>query len=192
MSGAIQNKSTTTVSRHRDKQPYANNNNRNKSSLSFAAAAPTREIQPQHQNWLMKFLRIKPAVTVLAFQVSRVRARKEIVHVLREWKRYGMRDIMVDKAAGRVWCRVGVKNCKLQLFLLHYPSSLDFFRSGAATELCWICSAQHSPRLARCGDLHRARTRAEGKHGARALHAGKGRQEFIREGRKRYGGGFGR
>ncbi|KAL8654631.1 MAG: hypothetical protein Q9210_001388 [Variospora velana] len=112
MSGALQNKSTTSVSRHRDKQPYANNQNRNESSLSFAAAtaAPAREIQPQHQNWLMKFLRIKPAVTVLTFQVSRVLARKEIVHVLREWKRYGMRDIVVDKAAGRVWCRVGVKN----------------------------------------------------------------------------------
>ncbi|KAL8963391.1 MAG: hypothetical protein Q9193_000344 [Seirophora villosa] len=111
MSGALQNKSTTTVGRRRDKQPYGNNNkNNNTSSLSFAAAAAPREIQPQHQNWLMKFLRIKPAVTVLPFQVSRVRARKEIVHVLREWKRYGMRDIVVDKAAGRVWCRVGVKN----------------------------------------------------------------------------------
>ncbi|KAL8748966.1 MAG: hypothetical protein Q9184_007000 [Pyrenodesmia sp. 2 TL-2023] len=109
MSGALQNKSTTSVSHHHhDQQPYHSNTN-NKSSLSFAAAPP-REIQPQHQNWLMKFLRIKPAVSVIPFQVSRIRARKEIVNVLKEWRRYGMRDILVDKEKGRVWARVGVKN----------------------------------------------------------------------------------
>ncbi|KAL9599224.1 MAG: hypothetical protein Q9179_003627 [Wetmoreana sp. 5 TL-2023] len=69
-----------------------------------------REVQPRHQNWLMKFLRIKPAVTVLPFQVSRIRARKEMVSLLREWRRYGIRDIVIDKGAGRVWARVGVKN----------------------------------------------------------------------------------
>ncbi|KAI4183331.1 MAG: hypothetical protein LQ346_006368 [Caloplaca aetnensis] len=109
MSGALQNKSTTSVSRnHRNQHPYPSDTN-NKSSVSFAAA-PAREIQPQHQNWLMKFLRIKPAVTVIPFQVSRIRARKEVVAVLREWRRYGMRDIVVDKEKGRVWARVGVKN----------------------------------------------------------------------------------
>lgn len=124
MSGALQNKSTISVSHHhRDQQPYHSNTN-NISSLSFVAAPP-REIQPQHQNWLMKFLRIKPAVTVIPFQVSRIRARKEIVAVLREWKRYGMRDIVVDKEKGRVWARVGVKNCESKcphLFLLFLGS----------------------------------------------------------------------
>lgn len=113
MSGALRNKSTASISRHHDKPYHADRHN--KSCLSFAPPPPplppvAREIQPQHQNWLMKFLRIKPAVTVLAFQVNRIRARKEIVLVLREWRKYGMRDIVVDKAAGRVWARVGVKN----------------------------------------------------------------------------------
>ncbi|KAL9029633.1 MAG: hypothetical protein Q9196_002147 [Gyalolechia fulgens] len=107
MSGALQTRSTTSVGRRHD-GPYPDRHN--KSSLAFAPPPVAREIQPQHQNWLMKFLRIKPAVTVLAFQVSRIRARKEIVNVLREWRKYGMRDIVVDKAAGRVWARVGVKN----------------------------------------------------------------------------------
>ncbi|KAL8670919.1 MAG: hypothetical protein Q9168_004565 [Polycauliona sp. 1 TL-2023] len=103
MSGGLQTQSTASVAHHRDKLQYPNN----KSSLSMPA---TREIQPWHQNWLQKFLRIKPAVTVLPFQVSRLRARKEMVSLLREWRRYGMRDIVVDKAAGRVWARVGEKN----------------------------------------------------------------------------------
>lgn len=113
MSGALQNKSTTSFSRHRDKKnAYAQRNN-NKSSVSMPTPAVAREIHPQHQNWLMKFLRIKPAVTVLPLQVSRLRARKEMVGLLREWRKYGMRDIVVDKEAGRVWARVAVNNCEL-------------------------------------------------------------------------------
>ncbi|KAL8690249.1 MAG: hypothetical protein Q9218_004258 [Villophora microphyllina] len=99
MSGALQNKSTTSVGRHHQNTYPHQSNNKNKSSLSVP---PPREILPQHQNWLMKFLRIKPAVTVLPFQVGRVRARREMVALLREWRRYGMRDVVVDKVRGRV------------------------------------------------------------------------------------------
>ncbi|KAL8887985.1 MAG: hypothetical protein Q9192_006247 [Flavoplaca navasiana] len=106
MSGGLQTQSTTSVTHRRDKVQPPNN----QSSLSMPAPAATREIQPWHQNWLQKFLRIKPAVTVLPFQVSRVRARKEMVALLKEWRKYGMRDIVVDKAAGRVWAKVGEKN----------------------------------------------------------------------------------
>ncbi|KAL8768981.1 MAG: hypothetical protein Q9209_004898 [Squamulea sp. 1 TL-2023] len=106
MSGGLQTRSTTSVIRSRGKQQYPNN----KSSISVPPAALSREILPRQQNWLQKFLRIKPAVTVLPFQVSRVRARKEMVNLLREWRKYGIRDIVVDKVAGRVWARVGEKN----------------------------------------------------------------------------------
>ncbi|KAL8957064.1 MAG: hypothetical protein Q9183_006155 [Haloplaca sp. 2 TL-2023] len=114
MSGALPNRSTASVSRNRDRPTYAEYRHpvQNKSSLSMDEQPMplTRQIQPQHQNWLMKFLRIKPAVTVLPFHVSRVRARKEMVASLKDWRRYGMRDIVVDNRAGRVWCRVGVNN----------------------------------------------------------------------------------
>ncbi len=75
-----------------------------------------RVIQPQHQNWLARFLRIRPAVDVMCFHVSKVKARKEVANVFREWRKYGMRDIVVDKAAGRIWARVDVKNCMLPFF----------------------------------------------------------------------------
>ncbi|KAL8976137.1 MAG: hypothetical protein Q9205_007800 [Flavoplaca limonia] len=119
MSGGLQTQSTTSVTRRRDKVQPPNN----QSSLSMPAPAATREIQPWHQNWLQKFLRIKPAVTVLPFQVSRVRARKEMVALLREWRKYGMRDIVVDKAAGRVWAKVGEKNCESFSYSPHSNAS---------------------------------------------------------------------
>ena len=72
----------------------------------------TRAIQPQHQNWLARFLRIKPAVNVMCFCVAKVKARKEVASVFREWRKYGMRDIVVDKSNHRIWAKVDVKNCK--------------------------------------------------------------------------------
>ena len=77
-----------------------------------------RTIQPAHQNWFARFLRIKPAVSVLCFQVSKVRARKEVSKLFNEWKKYGMRDIVVDKLNARVWARVDATNCE---FHSHSP-----------------------------------------------------------------------
>lgn len=110
MSGSLRNGSTASVTRDgRNKVGRDNNNQEN--PASFGLPTP-RSIQPQHQNWLARFLRIKPAVSVLCFQVSKVRARKEIAATFREWRKYGIRDIVVDKAAGRIWARVAEKNCE--------------------------------------------------------------------------------
>lgn len=109
MSGALPNRSTTSVSRqHRN---HIGEQNKRVLSPTRALHMP-RDIQPQHQNWLARFLRIKPAVRSFCLQTSRIRARKEITAILREWRKYGMKDVVVDKAAGRIWARVAVKNCK--------------------------------------------------------------------------------
>lgn len=82
-----------------------------------------RSIQPQPQNWLARFLHIKPASKILCFQVTKQRARREIVSILREWRRYGIRDVVVDKVRGRVWSRVDEKNCmtsRIHLLLLSF------------------------------------------------------------------------
>ncbi len=108
MSGAIQNPSTSSVQ-----------HTRRTTDDTGANVPPPRIIQPQPQNWLARFLRIKPAVTVMCFQISKVRARKEVASTFREWRKYGLRDIVIDKAAGRIWARVAEKNCTLQLTPLH-------------------------------------------------------------------------
>ena len=87
---------------------------------------PTR--QRHHQNWLARFLGIKPASQVLVFQVSKVRARKEIVSVFREWKMYGMREVLVDREASTITTRVDAKNCMYPLSLLlpfPFPSLIN-------------------------------------------------------------------
>ena len=105
MSGALVNASTQSVFNH-------GKNGSRDANLMPPPPVP-RAIQPQHQNWLARFLRIKPAMHVMCFHVSKVRARKEVVSVFKDWRKFGMKDIVVDKAAGRVWARVDVNNCAL-------------------------------------------------------------------------------
>lgn len=77
-----------------------------------AAGLVNRNPRPQqHQNWFARFLRIKPATHVICFQVTKPRARKEIACIFREWRLYGMRDVVVSKEASMIWARVDVKNC---------------------------------------------------------------------------------
>ena len=121
MSGALQNTSHSGALKHNNalgKQGSADDDAMMKPLPSQTA----RVIVPQPQNWLARLLRIKPAVNVVCFQVSKVRARKEVAGVFREWRKYGMRDIVVDKMAGRIWARVDVKNC-----MWHVSFSLDHY-----------------------------------------------------------------
>lgn len=64
------------------------------------------------QNWLARLFRVKPATSHLCMTVSRRRARQEIAILLREWRKYGIRGIQVDKQRNIVFARVAAKNCK--------------------------------------------------------------------------------
>lgn len=70
-----------------------------------------RQIAPQ-QNWLAKLFNVKPASRYLCFCVSKRRARQEIGRVLKEWKRYGLEDVQVDKDRNIVFGRVALGNCQ--------------------------------------------------------------------------------
>jgi serine/threonine-protein kinase HSL1 (negative regulator of Swe1 kinase) len=45
------------------------------------------------RSWFSRFLRLKPEVRTLAFNVPRTRARTELVRMLREWQRHGVKDL---------------------------------------------------------------------------------------------------
>ena len=122
MSGALNASTTSVATRH-------TKNDRDSRTSNEPLHTTMRSIQPQHQNWLLRFLHIKPATKVLCFQVSKFKARKEIVSLLREWRKYGMRDVVVDKVAGRVWARVAEKNSMYPPFQFH-PIPIPLFHSS--------------------------------------------------------------
>ncbi|MBE3041610.1 hypothetical protein IMZ48_03325 [Candidatus Bathyarchaeota archaeon] len=57
----------------------------------------------------------------LCFAISRKRARHEVMLILRQWRKYGVRDIQVDRERNIIFARVGDKNCEspFPLPLLH-------------------------------------------------------------------------
>jgi hypothetical protein len=78
----------------------ANNPPRNK-RLSLAS-----------QNWFARVFQIKPASRVIALNTSKVKGRKEVYKMLREWKEYGMENVYMDKSNSVVHGQVSEVNCK--------------------------------------------------------------------------------
>lgn len=73
--------------------------------------AGARRIEPQ-QNWLARLFHVKPATRYLCLQISSRRARQEVAILLREWRKWGIRDVEVDKERNILFARVGKKNCE--------------------------------------------------------------------------------
>ncbi|KAG6005929.1 hypothetical protein E4U43_000521 [Claviceps pusilla] len=69
----------------------------------------TRNIEVK-QNWLTRLFRVKPATSYLCLTLSSRRTRQEVVILLREWRRYGMRSIQVDKQRNIVFAKLSAKN----------------------------------------------------------------------------------
>ncbi|KAG9248051.1 hypothetical protein BJ878DRAFT_476836 [Calycina marina] len=69
----------------------------------------TRQIAPQ-RNWIAKLFNVKPVSKMMCLTVPKSRARGEVVRILREWKRYGIREVQLDKARSLVFARVASNN----------------------------------------------------------------------------------
>lgn len=76
-----------------------------------SGSGPVRNIEVK-QNWLARLFRVKPATDHICMTISRRRARQEVTILLREWRKYGIRDIQVDKQRNIVFARIAAKNCK--------------------------------------------------------------------------------
>jgi hypothetical protein len=61
-------------------------------------------------NWLARFLHIKPLSRTLCFQIGRGRARAELVRLLRDWQRHGVRDVVFNRKTNVVHFRVDKTN----------------------------------------------------------------------------------
>ena len=65
-----------------------------------------------HRNWLARLFRVKPATSYMCFNISRLRTRQEIAIVMKDWRKFGMRDVQVNRERNIVFGRVGRNNCE--------------------------------------------------------------------------------
>lgn len=63
-------------------------------------------------NWLSRFLHIKPATETLCFHVGRGKVRGDLVRLLRDWQRFGVRDVTFDRSVNTINARVDKVNRK--------------------------------------------------------------------------------
>ncbi|KAL4997034.1 hypothetical protein BDV10DRAFT_201975 [Aspergillus recurvatus] len=75
-------------------------------------------------NWFARVFQFKPATRVVALNTSKIKGRKEIYKMLREWKQYGIEDIHLDKPNSIIYSRVGESNF---LHLRPVEFSADFY-----------------------------------------------------------------
>lgn len=68
------------------------------------------------QNWFARVFQIKPATRVMALDTSKVKGRKDVYKILREWQQYGMQDVYLDKPNSVVHGRVAEVNCESHAF----------------------------------------------------------------------------
>ncbi|KAF1836021.1 Pkinase-domain-containing protein [Decorospora gaudefroyi] len=61
-------------------------------------------------NWLSRFLHIKPASKTLCFQIGRGKVRQDLVRLLRDWQRFGVHDVSVDREANSISARIDKSN----------------------------------------------------------------------------------
>lgn len=65
-----------------------------------------------NHNWFARVFQIRPATQVIALNTSKVKGRKELYKLLREWRDFGMEDVYLDKTNSIVHGRVSEANCK--------------------------------------------------------------------------------
>ncbi|OBT54237.1 hypothetical protein VE04_06472 [Pseudogymnoascus sp. 24MN13] len=88
---------------------------------------PSRQIEPQ-QNWLARLFLVKPATSYLCFNLTKRRARQEVAQLLKDWRQFGIKDVVVNKPANLVFGKVAPVNyleLKVVSFAIEYVSGIE-------------------------------------------------------------------
>lgn len=117
---------------------YPDRHNSVKEASPFAPPGVSARNIEVNQNWFAKFFHVKPATKILCFRISKQRARKETCRILREWRRYGLRDVYADKARCVLFGRVDAENY-LHLKPVHFAGEyFTVLEHGKRVNLC-VC-----------------------------------------------------
>ncbi|RAL11003.1 serine/threonine-protein kinase [Aspergillus homomorphus CBS 101889] len=72
---------------------------------------PERPPNPgRSQNWFARVFHFKPATRVVALNTSTTKARKDVHRILRDWKKYGMQDVYLNRDKRVIYGTVGEGN----------------------------------------------------------------------------------
>ncbi|KAJ5595539.1 uncharacterized protein N7459_001747 [Penicillium hispanicum] len=63
-----------------------------------------------NQNWFARVFQIKPASRIIALNTTKVKGRKEVYKMLRDWKDFGMENVYMDKNNSIVHGQLGELN----------------------------------------------------------------------------------
>ncbi|KAH7359906.1 serine/threonine-protein kinase-like protein GIN4 [Pyrenochaeta sp. MPI-SDFR-AT-0127] len=63
-------------------------------------------------NWLSRFLHIRPASKTLCFHINRGKVRQNLVRLLRDWQRFGVRDVSFDRETNTISASIDKNNRK--------------------------------------------------------------------------------
>lgn len=84
------------------------------SLFSAASPAPSSDDSPPaagpERSWFARFFHIKPAAKIICFSIPRGRARQELVLLLKEWQRHGVRDLQSSRETNTITARVDKQN----------------------------------------------------------------------------------
>jgi hypothetical protein len=85
-------------------------------------------------NWLSRFLHIKPASKTLCLQVGRGKVRQDFVRLLRDWQRFGVQDVSLDRKSNSISARIDKNNRKYSRKLGHgFCSAGSVCKTGCLT-----------------------------------------------------------
>ena len=97
------------------------------------------------RNWLVKLFNIQPHRDYICFAISSNKVRHEILNTLRDWRKYGIRGIYIERKRNTVFAEVGPNNCKFTL-LFSRPFMEDrrlTTQHRSRNEACHICCRSH-------------------------------------------------
>ena len=121
----------------KEKAQKGNQYGSNDSGPMTATTDSSNDTHPVHisQNWFAKFFHIKPASRVICLSISKAKARREIVKILKEWRKYGLRDVVSERsdAGDLIRGRVDSMNCKSSGIPLLYDLANCRARSAPET-----------------------------------------------------------
>ena len=77
--------------------PSGQESNPNKQPYEGGNSTVASRLVPTSHNWFTKFFRVRPASHIICLCISKAKARRTVLKILREWRRYGLRDVLSER-----------------------------------------------------------------------------------------------